>query len=84
MTIMKQKWSALPVPHAMEVPDRVPKARNFDADFYRMGTELLWPDSNSHRVIDGFRAGLPTKKLLPGLRKVNPNPLEPPVTEIEI
>ena len=26
MTIMKQTWSALPAPHTVEVPDRMPKA----------------------------------------------------------
>ena len=32
-----------PVPFAMEVPDRVPKERYFDPDFYRMEAEALWP-----------------------------------------
>ncbi len=40
--------------------------------------------SNYQRMIDGFLAGLPTEKLLPGLRKVNLNPLEQPIVEIEI
>ena len=40
---MDRKWSALPVPYAMEVPDRVPKERYFDPDFYAMEAELLWP-----------------------------------------
>ena len=84
MTIMKQEWSALPLPHAMEVPDRVPTARNFDPDFYRMETELLWPDSNYQRVIDEVLVVLPGEKLVPGLRKVNLNRLEEPVAEIEI
>jgi hypothetical protein len=69
MTIMKQKWSALPVSHAMEVPDRMPKARIFDPDFYRMETELLCHLSNYQVVIDGFVAGVPTENLLPVLRK---------------
>jgi phenylpropionate dioxygenase-like ring-hydroxylating dioxygenase large terminal subunit len=34
---------ALPVPYAMEVPDRVRKERYFDPDFFRMEAELLWP-----------------------------------------
>jgi len=37
------KWSALPVPYAMEFPDRVPKERYFDPDFYAMEAELFWP-----------------------------------------
>ena len=32
-----------PVPFAMEVPDRVPKERYFDPDFYRLEAEALWP-----------------------------------------
>lgn len=43
MTIADRKWSALPVPYAMGLPDRVPKERYFDPDFYRLETELLWP-----------------------------------------
>ena len=43
MAIVDQKWSALPVPYAMELPDRVPKERYFDPDFFRMEAELLWP-----------------------------------------
>jgi phenylpropionate dioxygenase-like ring-hydroxylating dioxygenase large terminal subunit len=34
---------ALPVPYAMEIPDRVRKERYFDPDFFRMEAELLWP-----------------------------------------
>lgn len=43
MTIADQQRSALPVPYAMEVPDRVRKERYFDAEFYAMEVELLWP-----------------------------------------
>ena len=40
---MDRKWSALPVPYAMKVPDRAPKERYFDADFFAMEAERLWP-----------------------------------------
>jgi phenylpropionate dioxygenase-like ring-hydroxylating dioxygenase large terminal subunit len=43
MTLMEKKWSALPVPFAIEQPDRVPKERYYDPEFYRMEAELLWP-----------------------------------------
>ncbi|HLN15938.1 MAG TPA: aromatic ring-hydroxylating dioxygenase subunit alpha [Acidimicrobiales bacterium] len=43
MTIVEHKWSALPVPYAIEVLDRVPKERYYDPDFYQMEVELLWP-----------------------------------------
>jgi phenylpropionate dioxygenase-like ring-hydroxylating dioxygenase large terminal subunit len=42
MAIVDRKWSALPVPHAMEYSDRAPKERYFDPDFYRMEVEMLW------------------------------------------
>jgi phenylpropionate dioxygenase-like ring-hydroxylating dioxygenase large terminal subunit len=38
-----EQRTALPVPFAMEVPDRVRKERYFDADFYRLEAEQLWP-----------------------------------------
>ncbi|HXY27462.1 MAG TPA: aromatic ring-hydroxylating dioxygenase subunit alpha [Acidimicrobiales bacterium] len=40
---MERTWSALPVPHAIEIPDRVRKERYYDPDFYAMEAELLWP-----------------------------------------
>jgi len=40
---VEEKRSALPVPYAMELPDRVRKERYFDPDFYAMEAELLWP-----------------------------------------
>jgi phenylpropionate dioxygenase-like ring-hydroxylating dioxygenase large terminal subunit len=43
MAIVEKKWSALPVPFAIELVDRVPKERYYDPDFYRMEAELLWP-----------------------------------------
>ena len=43
MEIPAQRCSALPVPYAMESPDRVPKERYFDPDFYAMEVERLWP-----------------------------------------
>ncbi len=43
MAIVDRKSSALPVPYAMEFPDRARKERYFDPDFYQMEAELLWP-----------------------------------------
>ena len=43
MAMVDQKRPALPVPYAMEFPDRVRKERYFDPDFYQMETEFLWP-----------------------------------------
>ena len=43
VAITDQNRSALKVPYAMEVADRVRKERYFDPDFYQMEAELLWP-----------------------------------------
>ncbi len=45
MAIVEKKRSALPTPYAMDpgFPDRVPKERYFDPDFYELECEQLWP-----------------------------------------
>jgi phenylpropionate dioxygenase-like ring-hydroxylating dioxygenase large terminal subunit len=43
MTIAEHQWTALPVPYAIEMPDRVRKERYYDPDFYQLEAELLWP-----------------------------------------
>ncbi len=44
MAIVDQKRSALTVPYAMdpELPDRVPKERYFDPDFFQLEVERMW------------------------------------------
>ena len=42
MAIVDRKWSALPVPFAIEVPDRVPKQRYYDPSFFQLEAEMLW------------------------------------------
>ncbi len=43
MAIVDRRRSALTVPFALESPDRAPKERYFDPDFYALETEQLWP-----------------------------------------
>jgi phenylpropionate dioxygenase-like ring-hydroxylating dioxygenase large terminal subunit len=43
VAIAERKSSARPVPYAMEVPDRARKERYYDADFYALEAEHLWP-----------------------------------------
>jgi phenylpropionate dioxygenase-like ring-hydroxylating dioxygenase large terminal subunit len=43
VAVVDRKPAALPVPHVVDPPDRVPKARYLDADFYALEAELLWP-----------------------------------------
>ena len=42
MAIADRQWTALPVPFAMEYPDRAPKERYFDPGFFQMEADLLW------------------------------------------
>jgi len=42
VAIVDRKSSARPVPYAMELPDRVPKERYVDPDFFRLEAERLW------------------------------------------
>jgi phenylpropionate dioxygenase-like ring-hydroxylating dioxygenase large terminal subunit len=42
VAIVDRRLSALPVPYAVEFPDRARKERYFDPDFYQMEVELLW------------------------------------------
>ena len=43
MTVDHQRRSPLGVPYGVEVPDRIPKERYYDADFFQMEADLLWP-----------------------------------------
>src|SRR5258707_14165695 len=36
-------WTPLPVPLAVESPDRIPKQRYYDPEFYALEAELFWP-----------------------------------------
>ena len=51
MTIMDKKWSALPVPYAIEALDRVPKERYFDPDFFGWRPSSSGPGSGRWRVV---------------------------------
>jgi phenylpropionate dioxygenase-like ring-hydroxylating dioxygenase large terminal subunit len=37
------RWTPFPVPWAVTRPDRIPKQRYYDAEFFAMEAELLWP-----------------------------------------
>jgi Rieske 2Fe-2S family protein len=36
-------WTPLPVPWAVEAPDRIPKQRYYSPEFYALETEQFWP-----------------------------------------
>src|SRR3974390_1530847 len=43
MAIAETQWEALPVPWAVELPERIPKQRYYDAEFVAMEAERFWP-----------------------------------------
>lgn len=43
VTLRDPESPAPGVPYAMELPDRVPKERYFDPDFFELEVEMLWP-----------------------------------------
>src|SRR3989442_13629372 len=43
MVKVRDQWTALPVPWAMQSIDRVPKQRYYDPEFFDMEAELFWP-----------------------------------------
>lgn len=42
MAIVDQNRTELPVPYALELPDRAPKQRYYDPDFFQLEAEQLW------------------------------------------
>jgi glycine betaine catabolism A len=44
MTVTEEgRWTPLPVPWAVTRPDRIPKQRYYDPEFFAMEAELFWP-----------------------------------------
>jgi phenylpropionate dioxygenase-like ring-hydroxylating dioxygenase large terminal subunit len=43
MAIVEQPRTPLPIPFAMEQPDRVPKQRYYDEEFFALENERFWP-----------------------------------------
>jgi phenylpropionate dioxygenase-like ring-hydroxylating dioxygenase large terminal subunit len=77
------RWPPIPAQDFSNLPrqQRGLHARTFD--YLRLSERNEGHISNFHRVIDGFLAGVPSDKLIPGLEKVNVNPLEMPILDIE-
>jgi Rieske 2Fe-2S family protein len=78
------RWPPIPTQDFSNLPkqQRGLHARSFE--YMRLSEQNEGHISNYQRVIDGFLAGYPYDKLLPALRKVNLNPLEQPVVEIDL
>ena len=77
------RWPPIPTQDFSNLPrqQRGLHARGFE--YMRLSERMEGHISNFHRTIDGFLAGLPHDKLLAAVNKLNVNPLEMPVVEIE-
>jgi hypothetical protein len=49
----------------------------------RLSAGLEGHIANCHRVLDGYLAGVPTERLLPGLREVNVYPFDRPAVDLD-
>ncbi len=77
------RWPPIPTQDFSNIPkqQRGLHARSFE--YMRLSERNEGQISNVHRVIDGFLAGLPHERLLRALPKINVNPLEMPIVEID-
>jgi phenylpropionate dioxygenase-like ring-hydroxylating dioxygenase large terminal subunit len=77
------RWPPIPTQDFSNIPkqQRGMHARSFE--YMRLSERNEGQISNVHRVIDGFLAGLPHERLLRALPKINVNPLEMPIVEID-
>ena len=78
------RWPPIPAQDFSNLPrqQRGLHAKGFE--YMRLSERAEGHLSNLERVIDGFLAGLPYERLLPGLQEVNVNPLERPIVDIEL
>jgi nitrite reductase/ring-hydroxylating ferredoxin subunit len=78
------RWPPIPTQDFSNIPKQQRGLHERSFQYMRLSERNEGHISNCHRVIDGFLAGLPYERLLPALRKINVNPLEMPVVEIEL
>lgn len=78
------RWPPIPAQDFSNLPrqQRGLHARTFE--YMRLSQRNEGHISNYQRVIDGFLAGLPHERLVPALNKLNVNPLEMPIVDIEL
>ncbi|MGH9017121.1 MAG: aromatic ring-hydroxylating oxygenase subunit alpha [Acidimicrobiales bacterium] len=76
------RWPPIPAQDFSNLPrqQRGLHAKGFE--YMRLSQEIEGHISNTHRLLDGFLAGLPYDRLLPALHKVNVNPLEMPIVDV--
>jgi phenylpropionate dioxygenase-like ring-hydroxylating dioxygenase large terminal subunit len=78
------RWPPIPTQDFSNLPKQQVGLHARTFEYMRLSERNEGHISNYQRVLDGFLAGYPTEKLLGALQKVNLNPLEQPVAEIEL
>jgi hypothetical protein len=78
------RWPPIPTQDFSNLPKQQVGLHARSFEYMRLSERNEGHISNYQRVLDGFLAGYPTEKMLAALRKVNLNPLEQPVAEIEL
>jgi phenylpropionate dioxygenase-like ring-hydroxylating dioxygenase large terminal subunit len=77
------RWPPIPTQDFSNLPRQQRGLHGSKFDYLRLSERNEGHISNYQRVIDGFLAGLPSEALVPALTKINVNPLEMPIVEIE-
>ena len=76
------RWPPIPAQDFSNLPRQQKGLHAKGFEYMRLSERAEGGVSNFERLVDGFLAGLPYEKLLPGLEAVNVNPLESPVADL--
>ncbi len=77
------RWPPIPTQDFSNLPKQQKGLHAKGFEYMRLAELNEGHISNYQRVLDGFLAGLPYEKLFPALEKVNLNPLEMPIVELD-
>jgi phenylpropionate dioxygenase-like ring-hydroxylating dioxygenase large terminal subunit len=78
------RWPPIPKQDFSNLPRQQKGLHAKGFEYMRLSEKAEGHISNFERTLDGFLAGLPYEKLLPALQKVNVNPLERPIVDIDL
>lgn len=73
----------IPTQDFSNLPKQQRGLHNKGFEYLRLSAGIEGGVANFERTVDGFLAGLPYERLLPALRRINVNPLEQPIADIE-
>ena len=76
------RWPPIPAQDFSNLPRQQKGLHAKGFEYMRLSEGMEGGISNFERMVDGFLAGLPYEKLLPGLQSVNVNPLVAPIADL--